>query len=71
MRVEPYVMLSGRTKEALAFYSQAIDAETVKVMRFAQSPYKNHPMPLPPDKDKKSCTARWRWATPPSCCRTE
>ena len=53
MKVEPYLMLSGRTEEALAFYNQAIDAKTVMVMRFAESPDKNHPMPLPPDWDKK------------------
>lgn len=53
MRVEPYLMLSGRTEEALAFYNQAIDAKTVMVMRFDESPDKNHPMPLPPDWDKK------------------
>ena len=53
MKVEPYLMLSGRTEEALAFYNQAIDAKTVMVMRFAESPDKNHPIPLPPDWDKK------------------
>jgi PhnB protein len=53
MRVEPYLMLSGRTEEALAFYNQAIDAKTVMVMRFDESPDQNHPMPLPPDWDKK------------------
>ena len=53
MRVEPYLMLSGRTEEALAFYNQAIGAKTVMVMRFDESPDKNHPMPMPPDWDKK------------------
>ena len=53
MRVEPYLMMSGRTEEALAFYNEAIDAKTVMVLRFDESPDKNHPMPLPPDWDKK------------------
>ncbi len=53
MRVEPYLMLSGRTEEALAFYNLAIGAKTVMVMRFDESPDQNHPMPLPPDWDKK------------------
>ena len=47
MRVEPYLMMSGRCEEALAFYLQAIDAKTTMVMRFDESPDKNHPMPLP------------------------
>ena len=53
MRVEPYLMMSGRCEEALAFYQQAIDARTSMMMRFDESPDKNHPMPLPPDWDKK------------------
>ena len=53
MRVEPYLMLSGRAEDALAFYNQAIGAKTVMVMRFDESPDQNHPMPLPPDWDKK------------------
>jgi PhnB protein len=53
MRVEPYLMLSGRCEEALAFYNHAIDAKTTMVMRFDESPDKNHPMPLPPDWGKK------------------
>ena len=53
MRVEPYLMLSGRCEEALAFYNQAIGAPTTMVMRFDESPDKNHPMPLPPNWDKK------------------
>jgi PhnB protein len=53
MRVEPYLMLSGRCTEALAFYQQAIDAKTTMVMRFDESPDKNHPMPMPPDWGQK------------------
>lgn len=53
MRVEPYLMLSGRCEEALAFYGQALGAQTTMLMRFDESPDKNHPMPLPPGWDKK------------------
>ena len=53
MRVEPYLMLSGRCEKALAFYNQAIGAPTTMVMRFDESPDKNHPTPLPPNWDKK------------------
>jgi PhnB protein len=52
MKVEPYLMFSGRCEEALAFYQQAIGAQTVMVMRFDESP--DPPMmPLPPDWGKK------------------
>ena len=53
MRVEPYLMMSGRCDEALAFYGLAVGAKTTMVMRYDESPDKNHPMPLPPDWDKK------------------
>ena len=53
MIVEPYLMLSGRAEEALAFYSQAIDANTTMLMRFDESPDNNHAMPLPPDWGQK------------------
>ena len=53
MKVEPYLMLSGRTEEALAFYNQAIGAKTTMLMRFDESPDKNHPILLPPNCDKK------------------
>lgn len=53
MRVEPYLMMSGRCDEALAFYGRAVGATTTMVMRFDESPDKNHPMPLPPDWGQK------------------
>jgi PhnB protein len=53
MRVEPYVMFSGRCEEALEFYKTAVDAKPVMVLRFDESPDKNHPMPLPPDWGNK------------------
>ncbi len=53
MRVEPYVMFGGRADEAIAFYQTAIDAKPVMVLRFDESPDKNHPMPLPPNWGQK------------------
>ena len=53
MRVEPYLMLSGRTEEALAFYQNAINAKPVIVLRFDESPDKDHPVPLPPNWGSK------------------
>jgi PhnB protein len=52
MRVEPYLMFSGRCEEAIAFYNQAIGAQTTMVMRFDESP-EPPMMPLPPNWDKK------------------
>ncbi|NJS37224.1 MAG: VOC family protein [Brachymonas sp.] len=53
MRVEPYLMFAGRCEEALEFYKQAVDAKPVMVLRFDESPDKNHPMPLPPNWGNK------------------
>lgn len=52
MKVEPYLMFSGRCEEALAFYQQAIGAQTTMVMRMDESPEPPH-MPLPPNWSKK------------------
>ncbi len=52
MRVEPYLMFSGRADEAIAFYQTAIDAKTVMVLRFDDSPEPHH-MPLPPNWGQK------------------
>ena len=53
MRVEPYLMFSGRCEEALSFYQAAVGAQSVMVMRFDESPDKNHPMPLPQNWGQK------------------
>ena len=52
MRVEPYLMFSGRCEEALSFYQGAVGAESVMVMRFKESPEPPH-MPLPPNWSEK------------------
>ncbi len=53
MKVEPYLTLSGRCEEALAFYNQAISAKTTMLMRFDESPDKKYWMPLPTHWGKK------------------
>jgi PhnB protein len=52
MRVEPYLMFSGRCAEALSFYQTAVGAQPVMVMRFKESPEPPH-MPLPPNWGEK------------------
>jgi PhnB protein len=52
MRVEPYLMLSGRCEEALVFYQTAVGARPVMVMRFKESPEPPH-MPLPSNWSEK------------------
>ena len=52
MRVEPYLMFSGRCEEALSFYQAAVGAQSVMVMRFKESPEPPH-MPLPPNWSEK------------------
>ena len=52
MKVEPYLMFSGRCEEALNFYQAAIGVQTVMVMRFKDNPDPPH-MPLPPNWNDK------------------
>ena len=52
MKVEPYLMFSGRCEEALTFYQAAVGAQPVMVMRFKESPEPPH-MPLLPNWSEK------------------
>ncbi|AYC31738.1 VOC family protein [Pseudomonas cavernae] len=38
MQVQPYLFFDGRCEEAMAFYAQAIGAETTFLMRFKEAP---------------------------------
>ena len=38
MKVQSYLMFDGRCEEALAFYGQAVGAQTLVLMRFSDSP---------------------------------
>lgn len=58
--VQPYLFFGGRCEEALAFYRDAIGAETDMMLRFSDSP---EPMPegkLPPGHEKKIMHAQFR-----------
>ncbi|GED67754.1 VOC family protein [Brevibacillus reuszeri] len=46
LRLTPYVVLDGETKEAIAFYEKALDAKVVFVQTFADMPA-NPDFPLP------------------------
>lgn len=52
MRVEPYILFSGRCEAALKFYETAINAQLIMKMRFNESPEPPQ-MPLPPDWSQK------------------
>ncbi|HEY3365682.1 MAG TPA: VOC family protein [Symbiobacteriaceae bacterium] len=46
VRMNPYLVLDGNAKEAIAFYERALDAKNMGVQTFGESPADpNHPMP--------------------------
>ena len=53
MQVEPYLMFNGRCEEAINFYTKAINAEVVYMMRFKDSPDPQPPGMLPPGSENK------------------
>lgn len=60
MVIEPYLFFEGRCEEALAFYAQALGAETTMLLRYKESP---EPMPanmLPPGNKDKIMHASFR-----------
>ena len=38
MRVQPYLFFDGRCEEAIEFYTRALGAELLMLMRFRESP---------------------------------
>jgi PhnB protein len=50
MRLEAYLFFNGRTEEALAFYAEAIGAETLSLLRFKDSPEATNATPEWQDK---------------------
>ncbi|MGG5818190.1 VOC family protein [Falsiroseomonas sp. HW251] len=50
MHTVPYLFFEGRCEEALAFYGQALGAETRAMMRYRDSP---EPAQVPPGNDDK------------------
>ena len=51
--ITPYLFFSGRCEEALAFYSQALDAKIEMMMRYDQSPEPVPPGVLQPGFESK------------------
>lgn len=46
VRMNPYLVMDGNVKEAIAFYKQALDAKVVGVQTFGEMPAgADHPMP--------------------------
>jgi PhnB protein len=46
VRMNPYLVLDGNAKEAIAFYKKALDAEVITVQTFGEMPADpNHPLP--------------------------
>ena len=50
MQVQPYLFFDGRAEEAIEFYKKAIGAKVEMMMRFKESPAKEH---IPPGGDNK------------------
>jgi PhnB protein len=53
MNIEPYLFFEGRCEEALQFYGQALGAQTLALMRYAENPdagAADCPTQMPPDK---------------------
>jgi PhnB protein len=57
MRTEPYLFFDGRCDEALEFYRKAIGAEVTMLMRFKESPDRDH---IPPGGEEKVMHANVR-----------
>jgi PhnB protein len=53
MQVQPYLFFDGRAEEALEFYKKAIGAKVEMMMKYKDSPAKEH---TPPAERTRSCT---------------
>jgi len=63
MQIEPYLFFNGRCEEAIAFYHQAIGAETSILMRYKDSPEPTPPGMLPPGFEDKIMHATLKVST--------
>jgi PhnB protein len=59
-RIQAYLMMDGRTEEALEFYKQALGAEVLMLMRFKDSPEPPKPGCVPPGAENKVMHAQFR-----------
>lgn len=53
MQVQPYLFLEGRTEEALAFYTKALETKVDDLMRYSDSPDPPPPGMVPPGDENK------------------
>src|SRR5215203_4182388 len=53
MRVQPYLFFDGRCEEAIEFYTRALGAELLMLMRFRESPDPPPPGMIPPGAEDK------------------
>lgn len=60
MPITPYLFYEGRAEEAIAFYTKALGAETIMLMRNSDSPDKPPPGMLPPGAENKIMHAEIR-----------
>ncbi|QIB33702.1 VOC family protein [Ancylobacter pratisalsi] len=60
MNVQAYLMLNGRTEEAIAFYGTALGAEVTALMRFKDSPDPPPPGMIPDGWGDKVMHASFR-----------
>jgi PhnB protein len=60
MQVQPYLFFDGRCEEALEFYSRALGAEVIMLMRFKDNPEPAAPGMVPPGSENKVMHARFR-----------
>lgn len=55
MRIEPYLFFNGRCDEALQFYTQALDAKVILLMRFKDAPEQGGGPQMDPEKVMHAC----------------
>lgn len=53
MRVEPYLNFNGRCEEALQYYTRALGAEVLMLIRMKESPEPHPPGMVPPGSEEK------------------
>lgn len=60
MQIETYLFFEGRCEEALAFYKQALGAETGMVLRYRDNPEPPAQSTIPPGHEDKIMHATFR-----------
>lgn len=53
MQIQPYLFFNGRCEEAVDFYTRAIGAKVVMLMRYKESPEPPPPGMVPPGSENK------------------